>query len=157
MRFLPGTLLDMGWCGTSKNVGKIRKACATRYITPQAPASLKIPTFSPFFRNNFKKTGVYVSETFGPSPAHGHARRPLKPCKSRPRLGSPQLKPFSRADLYGSALPRGTFGHKLSGKQASNRFRGRKSFDSHARGKRAARPHDPFRGAATGHFRPAKE
>src|SRR5215212_6885270 len=74
MRFLPGALLDMGRCGTSKNVGKIRKACATRYITPQAPASLKIPTFSRFFRNNFKKTGPYVSNTFGPCPTLLRAR-----------------------------------------------------------------------------------
>src|ERR1700755_1104275 len=62
MRFLPAGLLDMGWCGTSKNVGKIKKACATRYITQRGFASLKIPTFSPFFRNNFKK-GVRVCPT----------------------------------------------------------------------------------------------
>lgn len=94
MRFLPAALLDIGWCGTSKNVGKIRKACATRYITPQAPASLKIPTFSPFFRNNFKKTDSIVVNNFGPSPTPDRARRPLKPWESQSRPPLPLSQTF---------------------------------------------------------------
>src|SRR5215212_7968441 len=104
MRFLPGALLDMGRCGTSKNVGKIRKACATRYITPQAPASLKIPTFSPFFRNNFKKTGPYVSNTFGLRPTPGRARRPPKPWESHSRPPLPSSQTFLTNGFVPQAL-----------------------------------------------------
>jgi hypothetical protein len=118
MRFLPAGLLDMGWCGASKNVGKIKKACATRYITQQGPASLKIPTFSPYFRNYLKITRPEANNNFGKCWTRSPLRRRALPTRARrgPRLRRTQIF-LSRGFLRKRFAPRRGW-NKLSAKQS---------------------------------------
>src|SRR4051794_10386995 len=78
--------------------GKNQKACATTYITQRGSASLKIPTFSRFFRNNFKKLPPGVLNNFGLCPPLGPVRRQQYPVSAATSCSPPPSQTF---------LPRG--------------------------------------------------